>query len=179
MPPENITRTNYNLRNREETYVPPTRLASFSRSFFPLATRVWNELPLETRSVNSCDEFKNKIHKGDETRILYCYGQRWPSIHHARMRIGCSKLNFDLHFNLHVIDNPTCTCGPLFEDAHHFFIECPHYLEIRRDLFNVISIFTQVSIDTILFGHVELTTEQNYIVFDAVHNYILKSKRFN
>ena len=91
---------------------------------------------------------------------------------------SCSKFNFDLCYNLKVIDNPRCSCGAHYENVHHFFIECPYYLDIRLNLFSVMSIYTEVTLDTILHGHFDLTIEQNKIVFDAVHSYILNSERF-
>ena len=93
------------------------------------------------------------------------------------MRIGCSKLKFDLCYNLHVIDDPLCSCGAT-ESAKHFFMDCPTYVDLRIELFNVISIFTSVSIKTLLEGCSHLSTIQNRIIFDAVFNYIEKSKRF-
>ena len=179
LPHQNINRTHYNLRNQNDIEIQPTRLESFRRSFFPLSARVWNELPLDTRLSRNLDDFKLKLNTGRaERNILYYYGQRWPSIHHARLRIGCSKLNFDLHYNLKVVDSPFCPCGFKFESAEHFFLECQRYLDIRHKLFNVIATYCQVTIDVILFGNSDLSINQNYDIFDAVHSYILESERF-
>ena len=52
------------------------------------------------------------------------------------MGLGCSKLNYDLCYNLHVIDYCNCLCGALVEDAYHFFLVCPKYNEIRTVLCN-------------------------------------------
>ena len=60
----------------------------------------------------------------------------------------------------------------------YYFIECPLYIDLRLDLFSTISIFTDASIETILYGNPELSLEQNKVVFDAVHLYMLKTMRF-
>ena len=99
LPPDNAERTTYNLRNRDDIYLPTFRLESYRRSFIPYATRVWNDLPLELRNLNNLKDFRTKLYcDKPEPSILYYYGQRWPAIHHARMRIGCSKLQYDLNF---------------------------------------------------------------------------------
>ena len=179
LPPENTDRTTYQLRNRENTHIPAARLESFKRSFFPFSTRVWNDLPSDLRNSRSLEEFKTKVQINREVpNILYYYGERWPAVHHSRLRIGCSKLKFDLCFNLKVIENPQCSCGARYENAFHFFMQCPNYADIRLNLFSIISIFTKVTVDTIFHGHTDLTSEQNEVVIEAVHSFILKSERF-
>ena len=95
------------------------------------------------------------------------------------MRIGCSKLKHDLFFNLKVVDSSACQCGCSDENAFHFFIDCELYIELRLDLFNAIAAYTTVNIETILNGNSSLTLAQNHAIFDAVHNFITNSKRFD
>ena len=99
-------------------------------------------------------------------------------MHHARIRIGCSKLNHDLCNNLHVIGDPYCICGEDIEDAYHYFLDCLIYLDLRTDLFNGISAYTQVTLGTILHGNEHLSIIQNRAIFDAVHLYIERTQRF-
>jgi hypothetical protein len=180
VPPENNAITEYNLRNKFDLSIPKAMKDPLKKSFFSVAVQFWNELALHIRHFPDIDDFKVAISADRrEKNILYFYGQRWPSVHHSRMRIGCSKLNSDLYFHLHVIDNPSCSCGNENEDPYHYFINCPHYIDIRCDLFSAISAFTDVNINTILFGNSMLTTEQNEVVFDAVHLFIIRSERFD
>ena len=66
---------------------------------------MWNKLPLHVRNIQTLEEFKLEIKPSTkEKNILYYYGKRWPCVHHSLMRIGCSKLKFDLCNNLHVIN---------------------------------------------------------------------------
>ena len=47
-----------------------------------------------------------------------------------------SKLNYDLCYNLHVIDCISCLCGALLEDAFHFLLLSHKYNEICTVLCN-------------------------------------------
>ena len=126
------------------------------------------------------ESFKNHLrNKLDPANELYYYGERWPSVHHSRMRIGCSKLNSDLCYNLHVINNPTCQCGALSENTHHCFFECPNYQTQRDPLFQSLSDLNDIELNTLLFGNAELSLVQNQTIFEAVHKFIKTTKRFD
>ena len=123
--------------------------------------------------------FKSQLHKAyKETNVLYYYGYRWAAVHHARLRIGCSKLKYDLCYNLHVVNDPQCSCGADIEDAQHFFLYCPNYNDIRVALLGSFPNPNDVNIDTILYGNRDLTNEANKAVFHAVHRFIMDSDRF-
>ena len=171
-----ILRNNENIAPIGERYL---RLETSKNSFLPKAINLWNELPSIARNITTLDLFKIHLKKKrKDSNILYFYGQRWPSVHHARLRIGCSKLNYDLCKRLHVIDSQTCSCGYRKEDAYHFFISCTKYNEIRLDLFSSISVYSHISIPVILFGNAKLEISKNKFIFDAVHLFLIRSKRF-
>ena len=94
------------------------------------------------------------------------------------MRIGCSKLNSDLCNNLHVIDSPQCQCGEPFETTYHYFMECQRYTDQRNTLIDTVQTITDVSLMTLLYGNDSITLEENIRVFDAVHKFIIDTKRF-
>ena len=56
---------------------------------FPLI-HFWNLLSVQVHTICSLDEFKTFVLENfnTESKILYCYGQRWGNVHHAWMRIG-------------------------------------------------------------------------------------------
>ena len=110
--------------------------------------------------------------------MRYYYGKRWTPIHHARMRIGCSKLNADLTFNLHVLDNASCDCGYPIEDAQHYLMDCNQFNEERRELFDKIVDISEPNVNLLLFGDFNLTAGQNELIFDAVHGYMTTTDRF-
>ena len=170
----------YSMRNRDAIKIPHCRLSLFQRSFFPYTIKLWNKLPVNTQNIPTYESFKNHLrNKLDPANELYYYGERWPSVHHARMRIGCSKLNSDLFYNLHVINNPTCQCGALAENPYHYFFECANYQDQRDSLFQSISDINDIQLNTLLFGNPELSLVQNQTIFEAVHKFINSTKRFD
>jgi hypothetical protein len=140
--------------------------------------KLWNSLDVSIRELQSISEFKLKIKpKIKKQEILY-YGERWTNIMHARLRMGCSKLKSDLFYNLHVIDDPYCTCGQI-ETAKHFLLHCPIYADLRENLLSSIDFIIPITIDTLLYGNNELSRNNNLEIFKIVHLFIKKSKRFN
>ena len=148
-------RTSHNLRNRSQLQIPYARLETYRRSFFPRVSAEWNSLDDDTKAKPSLESFKSVFKKEkDPTHKLLYYGQRWPSIHHARMWMGCSKLNQHLSNNLRVIPSPECQCGHRVEDPTHFFFHCPLFDGPREKLFNDIhNIPLGVEVDTDMLLH--------------------------
>ena len=179
-------RQRYNLRNNANLEVPFARLESYSQSFFPASTRLWNSIPLSIREAPTVNSFKARYLKANprpKSNKLFYYGKRFPSVMHARMRIGCSMLNYDLHFNLHVIENPNCRCSmAVHETAEHFFTVCPLYNASRIDLyaklFNIPNL-SPISIELLLYGDPSLPDQPNQSIFNLVHHFILQTNRFN
>jgi hypothetical protein len=67
---------------------------------------------------------------------FYNIGERKINIIHTKLRHRCSGLNADL-YRVNWKNDPRCVCGHLFEDAIHFFLECPlyqHDVEGKKDL---------------------------------------------
>ena len=171
------------LRSHGRDNIPVlfTRTETYRRSFVPYATGLWNKLSRNTRNSPSLDSFKSTL-KGPmkEVNKLYCYGKRLPSIYQARMRIGCSKLNAHLCYNLHVIPSPQCQCGCPLEDPNHFFFICPIFLAQRRSLLNIIThVSNNINVKTLLYGDPNMNLEQNKLLFEAVHKFILETHRFD
>ena len=144
------------LRSIERYDIPVlfTRTETYRRSFVPYTTGLWNKLNKDTRNSPTLDSFKSTV-KGPKKEVnkLFSFGKRIPSIHQARMRIGCSKLNAHLCYNLHVIPSPQCQCGCPLEDPNHFFFTCPIFLAQRTSLLNIIThISNNINIETLLHG---------------------------
>ncbi len=169
----------YHLRNHSNIRVPKCRLETYKKSFFPRTINLWNNLANEVRGVDSIEEFKrNFIPIRNELQVLYYYGERWPALHHARLRVGCSKLNSDLHYNLHVVENPSCICGSPLENAEHFLLQCAQFQNLTVVMLNDIQTVMPISVMNLLFGNLHYTLEENQRVFSAVHQFILNTKRF-
>lgn len=96
------------------------------------------------QQVKKKQEFDYKAYK-HQKRLFNC-GIRYWNCMHARLRMGCSKLNEHLYYNLHVIDSPSCTCGSPSESVQHYFFECDIYCNQRVLLFNNIKEIAPVKI---------------------------------
>ena len=93
---------------------------------------------------------------------------------------GCSKLNYDLVFNLHLPDiEPKCACGAKHETAKHFFLICPNYSLLRNKLKTNMERLCDFTLNNILNGCSSLTNKENETILDFVHEYIIESNRFN
>ena len=170
---------NYNLRNRPQYRIPRCRLETFNRSFFPSSIRAWNSLSAETRSTQSQLGFKNKL----KTEYLpvpkyYFIGDRFSNITHTKIRHRCSSLNADL-YRVNLVNKPNCSCGCPLEDAFHYFLECPLYINFRVALLRNIQPLIIPSVENILFGNELLTDDQNAFIFRSLHHYIKQTKRFS
>ena len=169
----------HNLRSKKVIREMRFNTEVFKRSFFPTAVRLWNSLDRETQNSGSINILRNKLRGAKEKPTLYYYGKRWPAIHHARLRIGCSKLNYHVCFNLHIPDvSPDCSCGEGYENSEHFLMECKLYNDIRNTLKRKIERHCIFTLDVLLHGAQDLPLNTNYALFDAVHEYILESHRF-
>ena len=180
--PDNVGENlQYQLRNNEDFRIPFARLTVFKESFLMTMLNKWNQLNQVVKDIPTYQAFKMAITKKVEPKseLLY-YGSRWASIHHARIRIGCSKLNQHLCSNLHVIPSPRCVCGHEIESANHYFFHCPLFNGIRQQLMDSIAAATETAIDTnlLLYGDSTKSLEVNKNIFKSIHTYIVNSKRF-
>lgn len=171
----------HNLRNKKDYIEPSFNTEVFKRSFFPTAIRLWNLVGTEIKDCCSVTALKSKLKSSKkEANVLFYYGKRWASIHHARLRIGCSKLNFDVCYHLHIPNiNPECSCGEGHEDVEHFFMKCTHYNDIRDILKRKIEVHCTFTLGVLLYGADNLPKQTNCLLFDAVHDFIMESHRFD
>ena len=140
---------------------------------------MWNSIALEIKTSKTLNIFKNKLIKKDKDRLLFQYGPRHLQLILSRIRMGCSALNGHLHHFLKVIEKPDCACGYFCETPKHYFLSCPLYAALRIKLLQEISNITVVNINIILFGDNHCSTMENKLIFDAVFEYLEKSKRFS
>ena len=167
---------------RNDFRVPLARLESHRRSFWPRTLSDWNSLNNDVRNKPTLLSFKNSFNdKRDLMQELLYYGSRWPSVHHARIRIGCSKLNSHLCHNLHVLPSPHCPCGHREEDPNHFFFNCPlfdiprqHLIQSLLQIENI-----EINLNSLLWGDIKLDKHTNEQIFLSVHKFILDSTRFD
>ena len=76
-----------------------------------------------------------------------------------------------------IVGSPYCTCGAI-EDTHHFLFVCHQIRDLRRNLIHSVSDICQPNLNVLLCGDISLTFDQNKQILKAVHEFIIKSKRF-
>ena len=151
----------------------------FYNSFLPSSIRDWNRLNPDIRNAGTLDAFKFKLNQNLPVIPKHYYsGIRKNQIWHTRIRTGCSSHKNDL-FLKNIIDSPLCTCNSgEVENAYHFFFICQLYNHLRVELRHSIAQYCDVTLNVLLRGDERLSTNINSIIFEAVHKYIQKSKRF-
>ena len=167
----------YNLRNNDNYVAIRTRLNVYAKSCVPSTISLWNNLETSIRSTPTLDSFKIKL----KTPLFkppkyFGEGSRRLNIIHARLRHQCSSLNADL-YRINLAENPNCNCGAPYEDAIHYFLECPLYQIQTANLFNDIENI-ELNIETILFGNEDLSLQINTNIFEKVRNCIGRTNRF-
>ena len=100
------------------------------------------------------------------------------AIHYCRLRLGCSKLNSDLCNNLFVKDSANCMCGNICENASHYLLYCPLFAAQREILMEKIDFLTDVTTEILLFGHENLSYNDNALIFTSVHEFLQTTCRF-
>lgn len=177
LPPLISERNNYHLRRPLEREHLGWDLTRFRESFFVSTTSIWNSLPVEIQNCSSIGELKHFLRKDDHCvpAFLYC-GERLSQIIHCRLRQGMSNLNQHM-VNRFLSDNPKCPCGFYSENAKHYLLHCPRYQAIRARTIGLLDI-TQTDITTLLNGNLQLSMSSNNLIFKAVQDYIVATKRF-
>ena len=171
-----IQENTYNLRNNRDIPTIHTRTTLYQESFLPSVIRQWNALPIDVRSSPTLPIFKRCLSINIQKQpTYYSVGKRRDQILHARLRLDCSSLNYDL-YRKSIINEPTCACGEV-ETTKHFFLSCPVYDELRHSLFS--NLPCPLTLTNLLYGSEHLTTELNTDLFLQVQKYIVASKRFS
>ena len=145
--------TNYNLRNNQNFNIPRFRLTSTNLSFVPSALRQWNELDVEVRSLPSFQNFKKAItEKVEKAPSYFDFGERRSNNFLTKLRHRCSSLKYDL-FRVNIIESPESSCGNPCENVFHFLLECPNYIEQRRNMLVRLAFYTaDINVELLLNG---------------------------
>ena len=79
-------------------------------------------------------------------------------------------------YNNHVLENDKCSCGQT-ESTEHYILNCTNYREVRENTLGRITV--PYNIDILLKGCPLYSDDVNREIFLEVHNFILKTKRFD
>ena len=100
------SRNRYNVRSASalNQSLVKTRLGLFNNSFLPSATRLWNILPQDIKTISDHCTFKRALsHKSHVANSnLFNFGERKWNVIHARIRMKCSILKAHL-YDMHII----------------------------------------------------------------------------
>jgi hypothetical protein len=167
------------------------RTEKFKKSFFPSTISLWNTLDIDIRNSTSLSNFKLKINK------IYhplCYNKwlnfsltRKASVLHTRLRLGFCALN-DYLYRINCCNSPLCICCHQNETVKHYLLLCPRFAAQRNEL---LTSAAQVcgkawltsndngKLEFLLNGSVQLSFDENCLLFGAVQRFILDTCRFS
>ena len=164
---------------------------SFNKSFFPVVTKLYNNLDLSLRNLPNGADFKEQL-KAKYKKIKvkhYSRGiSKYANTLHTQLRVGQSYLNSH-GFKINLREDDLCLCHRS-ETVSHYFLDCFLYQEERDELLNKISqylprfkTFSKTKkLEIILYGFNLSNKEpdpRNLSIAFAVQNFILKTKRFS
>ena len=171
--------------------VIPCRTEKFQNSFYPNSIKSWNNLDSEIRNVPSLALFQKQILTlvRPPKKETFGLSDRKSVERIFQIRLGLSQLkSHKLKHNFNDTPNENCSCGSSCESTYHFFLECPNFNPIRRDLFREIESVLIVknlnfhSIDKIhllLYGHRDLDFRENRRILEFTAKYIARSERLD
>ena len=79
--------------------------------------------------------------------------------------MGGSLLHYDLCFNVHVRDDPSCRCGARFERVLHYFMQCALFDAQRERLLESVNLYQPCTLPLLLYGDSALSDNDNRNVF--------------
>lgn len=177
VPPTVGSTSTYQLRNATNLHTIHANSQLYYNSFIPSVVRDWNELPEDVRNVQSINSFKRKLNSNQNVVPRHFFeGKRLGQIYHARLRTKCSSLKEHL-FSKNIIASPLCDCG-MVENTSHYLLSCNQFGNLRNELLNIISPICTPTLDVLLYGNQQLSLLDNKIIFTAVQEYLIKTKRF-
>ena len=166
------------------------RTDRYLKSFFPDATRSWNNVITNFDSLPSYDVLKRHLISLTRPIMRSTFDIHNPS--HLRylfqLRVGLSHLRH--HKKTHgFTDTPSdiCLCGNGVEDTLHFFLHCSRYTDHRTLLISNVEVILSSNnldllngneINTFLYGHPSLRFLDNQKIIHATLEYIKSTNRF-
>ena len=126
-------------------YELPCRTSRYQNSFFPDATKSWNNIGLEIRNIEQLSLFKKTLLSFIRPARKSFYNIRNPAGIKKlfRLRVGLSELKS--HKKDHnCLDTPSnmCVCGIEPEDTEHFFFYDVRYIPYLGHLLLIVLILS-------------------------------------
>ena len=177
--PEKTTPGRCMSRNKDEFVPPEWRLRTYQNSFLPFAVSFWNSLEEDTRTISTCELFKDTLMGNVNDNPLFHFGTRQEQIIMARLRLRSSDLKGHL-YSMEIIEPSACSCGFKHEDETHFFLASPLYYRPRVTLINALARIAPLTVRTLLYGNDTFELEENkIIIITETLRFIKESERFD
>ncbi len=178
--PEKSENQHYSLRDSTNIKLAPCRTSAFEHSFIPQSVKDWNQLEDSTKLSGNTENFMTALNEHlTKPPLWYLEGDRNTNILHARLCMLCSPLNDHLFSFIHVIDDPSCSCGCPRENNKHYLLECQLYRVERDHMFQELrKLDFKPLLNNLLYGDSGVSDETNKKAFIVIQNYISSTKRF-
>ena len=170
--------------------LPFCRTEKFKNSYFPATIKIWNNLSLNTRCLDSLNKFKKFLNnKFEEDQGIFDYNlfSMQGSKILSQFRLGLSNLASHL-FQYNLSDNPFCkNCLKCVETQEHYLFDCPCYLGQRQRLEAKLALFVpdysilfkKDLVKICIFGVPSIDFDTNFNILRVTCDYINESMRFN
>ena len=183
-------RAHYSFRSCSDYTLFPARTERFKNSFFPSATKAWNNIDITVRNFESVISFQNAlfiIFDLPRYETLFNFSlDRYSSIIHTHLWLNVCGLNYYL-FKIGRKPSPECLCGFEIESINHYFLHCPFFAAPRLklvssaayiigDRWNAMSELQIVRL--FLARSPQLLKSKNIEIFTSVHLFIKETGRF-
>lgn len=188
--------TPYRLRSTVNAAlpIPFSRLSSTRSAYIHSTVKLWNSLELPIRAAVSLNSFRSRVslHCNKQFNhkfipLLYSFIPNVEaSVHHCRLRLGLSALNFH-RYTYNFIDDKSCpNCNCVCENTAHLLFKCPAYAVPRVVLMESLSTCLPHNIITnervlenhLIFGSSELDLQTNLTIFSLVFQFLAATGRF-
>ena len=109
---------------------------TFVNYFFPLISKLWNNLPHKKQSMNLLD-FKAQLKIDIKLERRKQIGPTYSNSLLNRFRTGWTNLNLN-KYTIGQSDDQSCMCHFKQESSEHFILDCFLYTVERQKLFNLV-----------------------------------------
>ena len=162
----------------------------FARSFFPYISKIWNNLPSKTQTMNLPDfKAQLKLDLKPEKNKTFSIGPKTTNSLITRFRTNRTDLNQN-KFTIGLTDDPSCDCHAKYESSEHYLLDCFLYTVERQNLFTLVEQFVPTFTNkskklkfSILTRGLDNSNPDNYHtnknISLAVQYFILKTNRFS
>ena len=166
------------------------RTQRFKSTFFPNAISMWNNIIGNIRGIITKNSIKSHVLKIIRPIPKSLYGIHDPiGLHYLfQLRTGLSPLRSH-KFRHRFLDTPTdtCICNEGVENTNHFFFECfllaIHRVSLAVEVTNILRqnnlLNLANNVDFYLYGHPNLSVNDNRQVLLSSIEYIKNSQRFS